>query len=147
MSLHVKAFPDCCGISIISGFGKTSTTLITNNSTISETRKDLERIIKKYSNKQEYEKVGLLLVSLNQDQVPLFQDDLLSLGFNVIQPAFYHHNHGKSITLYGYVCFSKETFGDKNFKVGKDYVSDFKKKFEESVQISPGVLPRSRKVK
>lgn len=106
MSLSVTQFKDCCGINIISGFGRTTTAASANYNTLEMTTSELKSIIKNYK-----KNVGLLLASLNEDQIPHYQDLLVSNGFNLSIPMFYHPGHGKRISLYSLVCDPRASYG------------------------------------
>lgn len=147
-AIRINPFPDCCGIKVISGFGKTNMTLVHNNERISETKAQVQKLVAEYS--KGFYSVGLILVALNNDQVPLFHDDLIEEKFRVCQETFYHPGHGKYITLYSKVLFEDETYKTSiaAFELSlKNDPSEFKKKFEEGIQISKPVVPGRRKSK
>ena len=147
MSLNVTAFPACCGIFIIHGFGRTAAALESNHSDCTELETELSSLITKHSSKVSYSnKCGLLMVTLNSDQIPLYQDILLKVGFKVAEQPFYHPGHKNSIVVYTYVVHKEESYGKVNeLKVTNE--SSFGKIFGTSEVTSKPVVRRRTKPK
>lgn len=132
MTVQAYAFTGCCGINIITGFGKTSTASSFNCDPVQFSLDATKKIIKAQS-------VGLYMIALNEDQVHFYEPGLLEMGFKVSVNPFYHKNHGKSITVYTYESFPEALKG----KVNEPIESTFDKIFEASKEPRP-VVKRSR---
>ena len=93
--MRAQAFPDCCGIHVISGFGKTNTASYTTQFT---TIKEIEEWIEKTAKGSGQ---GISLAALNQDQKKHYGKMMERLGFKELLTDCYHPGHGNVITLYG----------------------------------------------
>lgn len=96
--MKVDGFPNCCGIHILTGFGKTRTAVYGGNNELGI--KDIEAWMKVQERNQE---VGLLLVALNQEQDKHYSKMMERLEYKPMAKDFYHYSHGNTITLYGKV--------------------------------------------
>lgn len=130
MSIARQAFPSCCGINIISGFGKTDTATVKNSASIKEVEAEVKE-------KEKNTGVGLLLIALNEDQIDVYAKMMKRLGYAPLVEEFMHYGHGNTITLYGKVLTeknaerniigrrTKDSMMGKNNSANDAYIEDY----------------------
>src|SRR6476646_47198 len=92
--MKVSGLIDCCGILVLSGFGNTSTAIDRNEYSKEEVSKFLDDKIKS----NEWQRFGIFLATLNQEQYDLFKDLFLERGF-ISSERNYHPNHDSYIYI------------------------------------------------
>ena len=101
MSLNMFPFQQCCGITIISNFGGTTTgSRGYDNATKSEIKNKIAEFRRTTA-------TGLHLIALNEEQIKHFEPQLLEEGFIKWGSKFYHANHGNWLQLYGWTRYDK----------------------------------------
>ncbi len=94
MALSINTFPLCCGIRIISNFGRNHEQSIIIH-TIRETETNLKELIFRYS------EIAMLLVALNPYQKSKFHKMLLRQGFKLVSQG-YNGSHARNNYLYSH---------------------------------------------
>lgn len=114
MALTVNAFPQCCGIKIITGFGKTANTLVSNTDEVKKVEEELTKIVAKQkatAKADEYDAVGLLMITLNHEQIAIYQEMMIRVGFVEVVTPFYHPAHESRIAVYTMTLLEQESYG------------------------------------
>lgn len=92
--MNIEGFGSCCGICIIEGFHPTG-----NPSTFL-TKLDV-KVAESWDSMGYDQLPGLVLATLIDDQVKVYDKLLKKHGFSVFQKRFFNPNSGNHITLYG----------------------------------------------
>jgi len=95
--LSVNAFPDCCGIKVISRFHHTNTGGVNHGMNVEHADRSIKKTISLYKHR-----VAILMVALNDDQRKIYHKTLLDNGFKVLNDSIHHPGHGHTITTYSY---------------------------------------------
>lgn len=93
--LIVQAFPTCCGLCVVTNFGKTATGGSNVNMNAEHADKSLKEIIELNNRK-----VAGLIVAINHEQVRVYDEVLKKNGFKIVFDKVYHPGHGNYITTY-----------------------------------------------
>lgn len=97
-------FVGCCGINILYGFGKTSSASVRNYDNVKTVLEEVKRNLST--------KTGITLIALNEEQRPIYESSIGTLGFYPVVFDAYHNGHGKKITLYARINNPNKSYMD-----------------------------------
>lgn len=100
MTIRHGAFPQCCGISVVSNFGGTPTGSRDDEANEAEVKREIARIRRETA-------TGLHLIALNEQQEKKFSKWIINEGYIKWGEKFYHGGHGNWLQLYGWTRFDK----------------------------------------
>lgn len=106
--IYEAVFGGCCGIRILYGLGKSITAGLRNDESV----KSVLDEVAGYDGKD----VSMLLIALNQDQIPIYGAGLGALGYFPVVNEAWHPGHDSKITLYARVSYPNQSYGAENHK-------------------------------